>query len=230
MGIATLAVPTSRASTLLLRNVPLFAPLSEEQREIVARRLQRRSAQRGEAIIEAGELTGSLHIILSGRAQVVISDNKGHRVILALLRSGDYFGEMGLLDDRPRSATVVAREASEILTLGKEDFAHCLKENFELAMTVARGLAKRLREADNRIGSLALMDVYGRVAQVLLQEAETIDGVRMITGRLSKQDIARMIGASRERVSRVMKDLADRGYIEMRGSSILLLDHLESLE
>jgi CRP/FNR family transcriptional regulator, cyclic AMP receptor protein len=223
-------MPESRASTLLLRNVPLFASLSEEQREAVARRLQRRNYPRGATIIKAGDQTGSLHIILSGRAQVVISDKKGRRVILALLRSGDYFGEMGLLDDRPRSANVVAREASEILTLDKGDFASCLKENFELAMTVARGLAQRLRAADMRIGSLALLDVYGRVAQVLLQEAEIVDGLRVISGRLSKQDIARMIGASRERVSRVMTDLARRGLIETRGSSIVLTDGDGSLD
>ena len=223
-------MPEARASTLLLRNVPLFASLSDAQRDILAQRLQRHSYARGATIIEAGEPTGSLHIIISGRAQVVISDNKGRRVILAMLRPGDYFGEMGLLDDRPRSASVVAREASEILTLDKDDFARCLEQNFELAMTMARGLAKRLRQADNRIGSLALLDVYGRVAQLLLQEAETVNGIRLVAGGVSKQDIARMIGASRERVSRIMKDLQARGYIEMRGSSIVLLDQVGLLE
>ena len=134
-----------RASILLLRNIPLFASLSDAQRALIAQRLQRSSHGRGAAIIEAGAPTGSLHILLSGRAHVVLSDHKGRRVILAMLRPGDYFGEMGLLDDCPRSASVVAREASDILTLHKEDFARCLKENFELAMTVARGLARRLR-------------------------------------------------------------------------------------
>ena len=223
-------MPLPRASTLLLRNVPLFAPLSDEQRGILAQRLERHSHARGTVIVAAGEPTGSLHIIVSGRAQVVIGDNRGRRVILAMLRPGDYFGEMGLLDDLPRSANVVARETSEILTLDKEHFTRCLQENFELAMTMARGLAKRLRAADKRIGSLALLDVYGRVAQLLLQEAEIIDGIRTIPGALSRQDIARMIGASRERVSRIMKDLESCGYIEMRGSSIVLLDRMSSLE
>ncbi len=213
-----------RASTLLLRNIPLFAALSEPQRGLIAERLQRSSHSRGATIITAGEPTGSLYILLSGRAHVVLSDNKGRRVILAMLKAGDYFGEMGLLDERPRSASVVAREASDVLTLHKDDFAQVLKENFELAMTVARGLARRLRQADNRIGGLALLDVYGRVAQLLLQEAELIDGIPTVTGGFSKQDIARMIGASRERVSRIMKDLEKRGYIAMSGSAILLLD------
>jgi len=213
-----------RASILLLRNIPLFASLSDSQRALIAQRLQRSTHAKGATIIAAGEPTGSLHILLTGRAHVVLGDDKGRRVILAMLKAGDYFGEMGLLDDRPRSASVVAREASDVLTLHKEDFAQVLKENFDLAMTVARGLARRLRQADNRIGSLALLDVYGRVAQVLLQEAELVDGIPTITGRFSKQDIARMIGASRERVSRIMKDLERRGYIAMRGSAILLLD------
>jgi CRP/FNR family cyclic AMP-dependent transcriptional regulator len=95
-----------------------------------------------------------------------------------------------------------------------------------MAMAVMRGLVRRLREADRKIGSLALLDVYGRVARLLLDMAENVDGQKMVTKRLPKQDIAKMIGASREMVSRVMKDLQLGGYIEMRGSSIVLHDSI----
>jgi CRP/FNR family cyclic AMP-dependent transcriptional regulator len=223
-------MPAPRASSLLLRNVPLFASFSDEQCAVLAQLVQRRSYPRGATVIEAGEPTHSLHIIISGRAQVVMSDKKGNQVILAILKPGEYFGEMGLLDDRPRSASVVARESCEVLTLGRQDFARCLKEHSELVVTVTRGLVKRLRNADTRIGSLALLDVYGRVAQLLLQESELVDGVRMVSGKFSKQDIARMIGASRERVSRVMKDLQTRGYIEVKRSSIVLHDPILTIE
>jgi len=223
-------MPPPRASTLLLRNVPLFESLSEQQRDLLMQRLRRRSHARGETIVEAGDPSQCLYIIISGRAQVVITDGKGRKVILALLRPGDYFGEMSLLDECPRSASVIAREACEILILDKHDLVECLRASPQLALTVARGLAKRLRAADRRIGSLALLDVYGRVAQVLLQEAEDVDGIRVVRGGLSKQDIARMIGASRERVSRIMKDLQTRGYIESRGSSIYLTDRVGKLE
>ena len=91
-------------------------------------------------------------------------------------------------------------------------------------MTVMRGLVRRLREADRKIGSLAMLDVYGRVARLLLDMSENVNGQKMIANRLTKQDIAKMVGASREMVSRVMKDLEMSGYIEMRGSTIVLRD------
>jgi len=121
---------------------------------------------------------------------------------------------------------VVTLESCELLTLSKHDFKKRLEENFELTMTVMRELVKRLRDADRKIGSLALMDVYGRVARLLLEMADTVDGKKVITKKLAKQDIAKMIGASREMVSRVMKDLQTGGYIEVRGNTIILQDNL----
>src|SRR5216117_2388215 len=139
-------------------------------------------------------------------------------------------GVTGLIDDHPRSASVVAIEACELLTLSKRDFKSCLAENFEMAMTVMRGLVKRLREADQKIGSLALMDVYGRVARLLLEMAETVNGQKVVTRKLAKQDIAKMIGASREMVSRVMKDLQSGGYIEVRPGSIFLHETILTID
>ncbi|HKU47484.1 MAG TPA: helix-turn-helix domain-containing protein, partial [Burkholderiales bacterium] len=142
----------------------------------------------------------------------------------SILGPGEFFGEMGLIDDEPRSATVVTIEPCELLSIAKRDFKKSLAENPDMSMAVMRGLVKRLREADRKIGSLALLDVYGRVARLLLDMAENVDGEKVVTKRLPKQDIAKMIGASREMVSRVMKDLQTGGYIEMRGSSIVLRD------
>jgi CRP/FNR family cyclic AMP-dependent transcriptional regulator len=186
----------------------------------------RRSLTRGATVMVAGDQTDSLYIILSGRLKVMMSDAEGKEVILSILGPGEFFGEMGLIDDSPRSASVVAIEPCELLAIAKRDFNKCLAENFEMAMAVMRGLVRRLREADRKIGSLALLDVYGRVARLLLDMAENVDGQKMVTKRLPKQDIAKMIGASREMVSRVMKDLQLGGYIEMRGSSIVLHDSI----
>jgi CRP/FNR family cyclic AMP-dependent transcriptional regulator len=208
----------------MLRSVPLFASFAEEPLRLLATVVTRRSATRGSVIITAGDPTESLYIVLSGRLKVMMSDADGKEVILSLLGPGEFFGEMGLIDDAPRSATVVAIEPCELLTITRRDFKKCLAENFEMAMAVMRGLVRRLREADRKIGSLALLDVYGRVARLLLDMAETVDGQKMVTKRLPKQDIAKMIGASREMVSRVMKDLQLGGYIEMRGSTIVLRD------
>ena len=211
-------------SPAVLRTVPLFASFPEEQLRMLATVVSRRSASRGSIIIAAGDPTDSLYIILSGRFKVMMSDAEGKEVSLSILSAGEFFGEMGLIDDAPRSASVVAIEACELLAINRRDFKKCLADNFEMAMAVMRGLVRRLREADRKIGSLALLDVYGRVARLLLDMAETVDGQKMVTKRLPKQDIAKMIGASREMVSRVMKDLQTGGYIEMRGSTIVLRD------
>lgn len=220
----------ANVSTLLLRNVPLFSVLPENQLALLTGVVSRKSFPRATTIIAAGDVTESLYVVISGRMKVMMSDDEGREVILAILGTGEYFGEMGLVDDSPRSASVVALEACELLTLSKRDFKNCLNDNFEMAMTVMRGLVKRLREADKKIGSLALMDVYGRVARLLLEMAETIDGQKVVTKKLAKQDIAKMIGASREMVSRVMKDLQTGGFIEVRAGSIFLQDNILAVD
>ena len=219
----------AHVSTLLLRNVPLFSVLPEGQLSLLTSVVSRKSYPRNSKIITAGELTDSLYVIISGRLKVLMSDDEGREVILAILDSNDFFGEMGLLDDSPRSASVIALEACELLILSKREFKKCLSDNFELSLAVMRGLVKRLREADEKIGSLALMDVYGRVARLLLEMSETIDGQKVVIKKLAKQDIAKMIGASREMVSRVMKDLQVGGYIEVRGRSIFLRENILSV-
>ena len=224
-----MAAPAS-ASMLLLRNVPLFSTLPEHQLGVLTGLVSRKSFPRGASIIAAGDITESLYVVISGRMKVMMSDDEGREVILAILGPNEFFGEMGLIDDHPRSASVVALEACEVLSLSKRDFKKCLAENFEMAMTVMRGLVKRLREADQKIGSLALMDVYGRVARLLLEMAETVNGQKVVTRKLAKQDIAKMIGASREMVSRVMKDLQAGGYIEVRPGSIFLHETILTID
>ncbi|MGH8725560.1 MAG: Crp/Fnr family transcriptional regulator [Burkholderiales bacterium] len=211
-------------STAVLKAVPLFASFPEDQLRMLTMVVARKSAPRSTTIMAGGDPTDSLYIVLSGRLKVMMSDAEGKEVILSILTPGEFFGEMGLIDDEPRSASVVTIEPCELLSIAKRDFKKCLAENFEMATAVMRGLVRRLREADRKIGSLALLDVYGRVARLLLDMAENVDGEKMVTKRLPKQDIAKMIGASREMVSRVMKDLQTGGYIEMRGSSIVIRD------
>jgi CRP/FNR family cyclic AMP-dependent transcriptional regulator len=211
-------------STAVLKAVPLFASFPEDQLRMLTAVITRRSLPRSTTVMASGDPTDSLYIVLSGRLKVMMSDAEGKEVILSILGPGEFFGEMGLIDDAPRSASVVSIEPCEVLSIAKRDFKKCLAENFEMAQAVMRGLVRRLRDADRKIGSLALLDVYGRVARLLLDMSETVDGEKIVTKRLPKQDIAKMIGASREMVSRVMKDLQMGGYIEVRGSSIVLRD------
>ena len=217
---------TPVVSTVLLRNVPLFSMLSEVQLQLLTQVLSRKAYPKNSTIIAAGDPTDAMYIVVSGRLKVVMSDKEGQEVILAILDQGEFFGEMGLIAQAPRSATVTTIEPCELLTITRADFTKCLQGNFDLTMNVIRGLVKRMREADKKIGSLALMDVYGRVARLLLEMAETIDGQKVVTKKLTKRDIAKMIGASREMVSRVMKELQTSGRIEVRAREILLRDSL----
>ncbi|MBI4123488.1 MAG: cyclic nucleotide-binding domain-containing protein, partial [Betaproteobacteria bacterium] len=157
---------------------------------MVATMVARRSATRATTIMAGGDAIDSLYIVLSGRLKVMMSDSDGKEVILSILGPGEFFGEMGLIDDEPRSASVVTLEPCELLSIAKRDFRKCLAENFEMAMAVMRGLVRRLREADRKIGSLALLDVYGRVSRLLLDMAEVVNGEKIVTKRLPKQDIA----------------------------------------
>ena len=215
----------------LIRRVPLFSILTESQANAVADAVIKRRFKRGEMIVEQGKKSNALFILLNGRARVVTADSRGREVILATLQPGDHIGEMSLIDNEPHSATVRAEVQTDVLMLGRLEFARCLPENSSMAYAVMRGLVQRLRHADRKIESLALMDVYGRVARALLEFAvETPEGELLIRDRISRQDIAKMVGASREMVSRVMKDLEERGFIDTQeNGSIIVKERLNAL-
>ena len=215
----------------LIRRVPLFSMLNAAQGESVAQAVIKRRFKRGETIVEQGKKSNALFIILTGRARVFTADARGREVILANMNPGDYIGEMSLIDNEPHSASVRAEVQTDVLMLGRTDFARCLPENSSMAYTVMKNLVQRLRSADRKIESLALMDVYGRVARSLIEAAHTDEqGRTTIRDKVSRQDLAKMVGASREMVSRVMKDLEDRGYIEtMLNGSVVIKERLNAL-
>lgn len=208
----------------ILKTVPLFSSFSDQQIAMLVSCVQHRSYPRGAAILRAGEETEALYIILSGRVKVLIPDEEGREVILTMMAAQDFFGEMGLLDDLPSSATVETLEPCEMLRIPRTAFLSCLEENAEVAMLVLRNMVKRLREADRKIESLALIDVYGRVARLIIDMAENIDGNWVVLRAPAKQEIARMIGASREMVSRVVKDLQEKNLILTDKRKIIVLD------
>ncbi|MFY9316363.1 MAG: Crp/Fnr family transcriptional regulator [Burkholderiales bacterium] len=219
-----MSVASTAVSTTVLKSVPMFATFSADQLRALVAMTVRRSAPRGSAVMREGDPVDSLYIVISGRLKVMMGEADGKETILSIIGPGDFFGEMGLIDDNPRSASVVAIEPCELLAVGKRAFRKCLVENADLAMAVMRVLVRRLREADRKIGSLAMLDVYGRVARLLLDMSEDVNGRRVVTKRLTKQDIAKMVGASREMVSKVMGDLQASGHIEVEGSTIVLRD------
>lgn len=210
-------------SLVVLRNLPLFSGVTEAELEKIAKVAGRKRVERGAYVVRAGENTDSLYILLTGRAKVTNTDEEGREIILAWLDSGEFFGEMGLIDGSPRSASVVAAEPCELLSLSKEAFQRCLQDNFQVAQKLMQILVRRLREADRKIESLALLDVYGRVARLLLDLSVAEDGRRIVKKKISKQDMARMIGASREMVSKVMRDLELSGYIAVENDRLVIM-------
>jgi CRP/FNR family cyclic AMP-dependent transcriptional regulator len=208
----------------ILKNVPLFSSFSDHQLAVLLPAVQHRRFPRGSYVIRAGEETDALYIILAGKAKVLIPDDDGNEVILSVIGPNEFFGEMGLLDDQPRSASVETMEPCEMLRISRSAFLACLKDNFDAALIIIRNLVKRLREADRKIESLALIDVYGRVARLLMELAQPVEGEWIIEKAPPKQEIARMIGASREMVSRVVKDLHDKGVIRAEKRKIFVLD------
>jgi CRP/FNR family cyclic AMP-dependent transcriptional regulator len=206
----------------LIRRVPLFSLLTEAQAASLSDAVVKERFKRGEAIVEQGKISNALYIILAGRARVVMTDKRAREVILATLQVGDYLGEMSLIDKEAHSATVSAEVQTDVLVLAGDDFSRCLMENTSMAHGVMRGLVKRLRNADHKIGSLALTGVYERVATALLDATELgDDGERFMREKISRQDIAKMVGASREMVSRVMKDFEEQGFIEADAEGVV---------
>jgi len=216
-------------STIALRTFPLFHGLSDDKLIAIARCAMMRRIPRGQAVVHAGDRTDSIYFILTGSLKVTVSDEDGREVILSILGQGELFGEMGMFGEQPRSATVLAVVPSDLVQISKQDFRRLMEENFEIAWRIMTNLAERLRNADRKIESLALMDVYGRVARLLLDMSEDVGGEVIVTRKISKQDIAKMIGASREMVSRVMKDLGLQGLIEETDRGIVLRDRLNEV-
>lgn len=216
--------PNPGVSLTVLRALPIFERLEDESLRPLSRVAMLRQIPRNTVVLHAGDSTDNIYFVLSGVVKVQISDEEGREVILSMLGPGELFGEMGVLDDHPRSATVLAVESSELVMIGQADFKQCLAQNPDVSLFIMRNLTKRLRLADRAIESLALLDVYGRVARLLLEAAEIVDGRKVVTQKLTKQDIAKMIGASREMVSRVMRDLTIQGHIQERNGQLILAD------
>lgn len=205
----------------MFQKIALFSGLSETDLITLRARAQSKIYQRNTIVISQGDETNSLYIIESGRVKIYISDEEGREFILGTLEDGDYFGELALLDKGRRSASVMTLDPCHFWIISSSDFLQWVDGRTEILMNIIKELIKRIRLLDTDIANLALLDVYGRVARILLQRAELIDEKRVVD-RLTHQDIANMVGASREMVTRILKDLRQGGYIEIEGRKIIL--------
>lgn len=211
------------APVAVLQKVPLFHSLPEADLAAFADLLRERAYPKGSVILFEDDPGDALYVVASGQVKVVLIGEDGREVILSVLGEGTFFGEMSLLDDEPRSAHVIAMEDATVLALRREDFQARLRSSPEVAIALLRELSRRLRQADQKIGGLVLLDVNGRVAELLLRLSEEEGGDR-ITRKLTHHTIAQMIGSSRETVSRTMRDFADRGLIHVTRRDVTIAD------
>lgn len=165
-------------------------------------------------VVREGDRTDSLYIIVSGRVKIYVTDDKGKEIMLNESGPGEYFGEM-VLDEGPRSASVMTLEPTRFLVVSKEDFREFVRKSPEFSLHLICKLINRVRALTIDVKSLALMDVYGRVARMLLELAVERDGVLVIESKPTQQKIASRVGASREMVARILDDLTVGGYIEV---------------
>ena len=210
----------------LLKRVPLFEELNEDELTGLSNVAMLRVFPRDRVVIMAEEEGDSLFVIHKGRVKVSIVSEDGREVILSILGEGNFFGEMALLDDNPRSANVTTMEETELLMVRRADFLRFIQQTPQVAIKLLGVLAQRLRKTDRKIEGLALSDVTRRITQTLLQLAEeqgtpTPEGI-VIRNRPTHQDLANMSGTTRETVSRVLKRLENQGYIIPRGKDLLI--------
>jgi len=180
-----------------------------------------RSYPKNAVIITEGDTCGPLYLILSGRVKVFLSDPSGKEVALAVFGPGEYVGEMALAGTA-RSASVVTLEPCVLSVIAQAQFRQFVNSHPDAALHLIRKLIGRAQAATSNIRSLALMDVYGRVARLLIDLACEVDGQLMISEPLTQRDIASRVGCSREMVSRIFKDLVAGGYLRVEGRQIFI--------
>lgn len=212
----------------------LFNNLSKEELNQLAQIARERRFDRGQVIFYEGDLGGSLYIIVTGSVKIVIMADDGREHILGLLHQGDFFGEVSLIDGEPRSATAIALDNVSVVMISRDDFIRLLRENPEMSLKIMVTLCERLRKTDKHVESLAFLSAPGRVAQVLLNLAESHaagqDKNITVSHKITRQEFASLAGTSRETLTRVLMDFQDDGLIKLEKNKIHIYDRLHLKE
>ena len=213
----------------LLKNLPLFADLDDEELEEIWNHVQTRSYKKGNIILFEEDPGDSLFIIKEGKVKITRLSEEGREVILSILGEGEFFGEMSILDGEARSANVIALADSEVFVLKREEFLNILKDNPQIAISLLEELAYRIRKSDQQIEYLSLADAENRVALTLLRIAEESGTFKMgqvtIEELPMQQDMENMSGTSRETISRMLSEFTDKEYIDRKGKKLVILDY-----
>jgi CRP/FNR family cyclic AMP-dependent transcriptional regulator len=205
----------------VLDQVPLFDGLTPEELATIEQHAVRKPYRKNTVIIERGDEANTLYLLLEGRVKTYIADEGGKEIVLNELGPGTQLGELALLGDIPRTASVQTIEDSVFLILTKRSFLQCLADHPNIALNLIRLLVQRTQALTESVGDLALRDVYGRIAKVLNDSAEQQDG-QLMTPPFTHQQIADRVGSSREMVSKILKDLKTGGYLATEGKRFIL--------
>lgn len=208
-------------NTELLKHIPLFTGLSDDVLATITAHAAVRAYRKNTIILDRGDETSSLFVVISGKVKIYIADADGKEVMLSEQGPGQYFGELALLSNSPRTASAITLEESRIMVLSKAEFKKCLSLRPDISLNLIYALVERVCALTDNVSDLALLDIYGRVVKVLLKNAEEKNGVQVIDD-LSQQGIASRVGASRAMVNRIFKDLKTGGYISIKGKSITI--------
>jgi CRP/FNR family cyclic AMP-dependent transcriptional regulator len=200
----------------------LFGELASKDLELITSCGVVRTYPKHAVVVTEGDDTRGFYLIREGRVKIYLSDEQGREVILNIQGRGEYFGELSLIDEAPRSASIMTLEPTKLQSVSRADFLRCLERHPELAMKLVHELVQRVRDLTGLVKNLALNDVYRRVASTLAKLASDRGGQLVIERRLTHQELANMVGASREMISRIMRDLTIGGYIETRNKLITI--------
>ncbi|MCK4951858.1 MAG: Crp/Fnr family transcriptional regulator [Gammaproteobacteria bacterium] len=203
------------------KNISLFNNLSEECLKILASHAVTKSYRKNTVVVNKGDETSSLYVVLEGSLKAYVDDDHEKEVILSIIDAGKSFGELSLLSDTPRSASVITTTHCKLAIISKQDFMECLTKNPSISFTIIQALIDKIHNLTEDVSGLALLDVYGRIVKTLNKNALEKDG-KLTTPPLTHQEIANMIGSSREMVSKILKDLRKGGYISTGEKTITI--------
>ena len=204
-----------------LKSIPLFEGVPDADLSALADRTVTRNYPKQAIIVNEGDESDSLYLVLSGRVKVYLADEHGKELILAIKGPGQYFGEM-VLDGDVRSASVMTLEPAQFACLPRADFKAFLLSHPAVSLQLIQNLIHVARGLNRSVRNLAMLDVYGRVARILLELAVERDGKLVIPEKLTQKDIAARVGASREMINRVLRDLTTGGYVSVQDGRITI--------
>ena len=197
----------------MIENISMFAGLAPADRELIEQRVVKRSFPKNTIILSEGDNSDSLYLILEGKVKVFLNDENGKEAIINYQEAGEYFGELSLIDESTRSASIMTTDKCILAVITKQAFHQIMQDNPDIAIHLLKDLVQRVRTLTDEVKSLALSDVYGRLSKTLLGMARQSDGEWVIDEPFTQQELANRIGASREMVCRIIKDLVKGGYM-----------------